>query len=220
MKVKCIRTYLPMLDVRLVEISEGSIYEVTEELEDVYRIIADSGRAISYDKNLFEIVKEPKFKIGDKVVMSDGYKWTSDPEFRVIKGYKDGNYSINSAYCWKENELELYKGVEEMKTFEEIILNSEVGQIWEGETYIIKINANAKVIQRKDEKDLVGNTVVLWDDAKFELQRNKYTFAEAFESFEEGGKIESCASGFKYSKQSCNTMFSSSEIRGTWYINN
>lgn len=55
---------------------------------------------------------------------------------------------------------------------------------------------------------------------KFKLLRDRYSFTEAFESYEQGKEIESVEFGFKHSKTNSKELsFQPYEIRGEWYIN-
>lgn len=184
-----------------------------------------------------------KFKVGDKVVKADGEKWTSGEKYKFITKinfWREEYLLSNSIGWWDEKELKLYEGVKEMKelTFKEVIANIKEGEVWENN----KMNLVIKLIEGRiyigdrydNEVDgFIGQYIPL--TLKFELQRKKYSFEEAFKAYEEGKEIES--KEFKYKKingidsfklirekygwNECEDGFEIhlDEIRDKWYIN-
>lgn len=119
-------------------------------------------------------------------------------------------------------------------TFREVIANIKEGEVWENER--IKIETNPCKDFKITFKDGMRKSLFLFDNQKFKLiKKEEITFNKAFEAYEEGKKIESCESGYKY----CNNegecyiqrpkenvwerwfedTFELTEIRGKWYIN-
>lgn len=168
------------------------------------------------------------------------------------------HYSVNfglTCYCGKKGVLTysdkvyfIQEGttivkweVKEVKerTFKEVIANIKEGEVWENN----KMNLVIKLIEGRiyigdrydNEVDgFIGQYIPL--TLKFELQRKKYSFDEAFKAYEEGKEIESCEgckfkrcdkdvvliidfAGDKIKRSSCEDLFSIKEIRGKWYIN-
>lgn len=180
-----------------------------------------------------------KFKVGDKVVIADGEKWTSGEKYKFITKinfWREEYWLSNSIGWWDEKELKLYEGVKEMKelTFKEVIANIKEGEVWESEEKIIQKISCAIVIGLKD-KENIGSEMGFLDNVKYKLQRKEYTFEEAFKAYEEGKEIES--KEFKYKKingidgfklirekygwNECEDGFEIhlDEIRDKWYIN-
>lgn len=126
-------------------------------------------------------------------------------------------------------------------TFREVIANIKEGEVWEvtKETYSIRkvwmLHGDLRI------ENNTGRTITCIDtDVKFKLQRQQYTFQEAFESFEEGKEIESCGGTIyrldkateevhiietQYENRTSiycfeDVLFRCDEIQGKWYINN
>ena len=124
-------------------------------------------------------------------------------------------------------------------TFREVIAN-----IKEGKVYIRCYSRNRKIFMENGDIVIKNTDGFKWDcisetvHEKYELERQKVTFQEAFEAYEEGKEIESCVSGCKYRKDDKNEYykeindekwlkwfefdegyFQFNEIRGEWYIN-
>ena len=168
------------------------------------------------------------------------------------------HYSVNfglTCYCGKKGVLTysdkvyfIQKGttivkweVKEVKerTFKEVIANIKEGEVWENNkmNLVIKLIEGRIYIGDRYENEVVGfigQYIPL--TLKFELQRKKYSFEEAFKAYEEGKEIESCEgckfkrcdkdvvliidfAGDKIKRSSCEELFSIKEIRGKWYIN-
>lgn len=167
------------------------------------------------------------------------------------------HYSVNfglTCYCGKKGVLTysdkvyfIQEGitivkweVKEVKerTFKEVIANIKEGEVWENN----KMNLVIKLIEGRiyigdrydNEVDgFIGQYIPL--TLKFELQRKRYSFEEAFKAYEEGKEIES--KEFKYKKingidsfklirekygwNECEDGFEIhlDEIRDKWYIN-
>lgn len=122
-------------------------------------------------------------------------------------------------------------------TFREVIAN-----IKEGEVYIRCYSRNRKIFMENGDIVIKNTDGFKWDcisetvHEKYELERQKVTFQEAFEAYEEGKEIESCVNNCKYIKEDgidkfkdlCDEDwqvwfggggFDFDEIRGKWYIN-
>lgn len=176
-----------------------------------------------------------KFKVGDKVVKTNGSRWCTNNDYAIIEkvrkhdsGYSD--YQISESVCyWNDKELELYKEDKEMKglTFREVIANIKEGEVWEcGDLNITKTFAGL----------YIGNSEYCFgflSTQTFVLKRKEYTFEEAFKTYEEGKEIESKSWRYKKidgkdsicSKDNDEWVTSKlaaidiKEIRGKWYIN-
>ncbi|MBS6504219.1 MAG: hypothetical protein KH415_21875 [Clostridium sp.] len=108
-----------------------------------------------------------KFKVGDKVIKSNGKRWTTGEKYKKIELVDSlVGYKLNRCLgYWKEKELKLYKEDKMEKTFKEV--KNKI------ETYYIYIK----------ESEL------------FKLQRKEYTFQEAFKAYKEGRIPESTING-------------------------
>ena len=127
--------------------------------------------------------------------------------------------------------------VKEMKelTFKEVIANIKEGEVWESDIKIIKCTNDGNISVRSK---IDGKTEIMNFNKcnLYKLQREEYTFEEAFKAYEEGKEIESCeecrfklidkdntliidfaGDEMKYSNKT--ELFSVKEIRGKWYIN-
>lgn len=128
-----------------------------------------------------------KFKVGDKVIKSNGKRWTTGEKYKKIELVDSlVGYKLNRCLgYWKEKELKLYKEVKEMKelTFKEVIANIKEGQIWESDIKIIKcsINGNITVRSKIDNNSQIMN---FNKDNLYKLKREEYTFQEAFKAYE------------------------------------
>ena len=184
-----------------------------------------------------------KFKIGDKVVNKNN--WNGKYEgYRIFKGYYTnctGTYctlsdldilSVSVATGWADKDLELYieEEIKMQKSFEEVIACGVEGQSWESNNnasnikYIKFETWGINLILRNKLKNYDGDSNDFGVNKKttFTLQRKKVSFVEAFRAREEGKVIESCVNGEKYDNREFATsdLFSTSQIKGQWYINN
>lgn len=188
MKVRCINT-------RSLPISEDSyltldnVYKVIKEDKRSYKIIANNGMQVWYNKERFEIMKE-------------------------------------------DNKME--------KTFREVIADIKEGEMWENRFKIVEFDGYGITVTKKDKTSTSYYMYFNDNSDKYTLQRQQYTFEEAFKAYEEGKEIESCISSDRFKKvDDCNwkfkkpfmdeysedmsngiEIFSINEIRGRWYINN
>ncbi len=162
-----------------------------------------------------------KFKVGDKVVKADGEKWVTGEKYKKITSENSLlGYTVNRSFgYWEEEELELYKEDKMEKTFKEVIANIKEGEVWENN----KINLVIKLIEGRiyigdrydNEVDgFIGQYIPL--TLKFELQRKKYSFEEAFKAYKEGRIPESAINGQILDSHSRIDM---RIIEGKWYIN-
>lgn len=177
-----------------------------------------------------------KFKVGDKVVIADGEKWTSGEKYKFITKinfWREEYWLSNSIGWWDEKELKLYEGVKEMKelTFREVIADIKEGEVWDNGYFKIELKGGSYCIGRTQDqvsKNIIG--FVIYPHVKFKLQRKEYTFQEAFKAYEEGKEIESCYTATKfceneylennvYSDWKLGVRFKVDEIKGKWYIN-
>ena len=107
-------------------------------------------------------------------------------------------------------------------TFREVIANIKDGEIWEHRNFVIEIeddgNHEIKIRHKKGFNDC--SAIYFEPSDKFQLQRKKYSFAEAFKAYEEGKEIESCInSDWYYKLDECELLVCAKEIKGEWYIN-
>lgn len=184
-----------------------------------------------------------------------GITWTNGEKTTEINCWfwyeKDTSYACSEGKSkltfeflkhYKDKGLETIKWeIDKMKelTFKEVIADIKEGEVWENN----KMNLVIKLIEGRiyigdrydNEVDgFIGQYIPL--TLKFELQRKKYSFEEAFKAYEEGKEIESCEgckfkrcdkdvvliidfAGDKIKRGSCEELFSIKEIRGKWYIN-
>ena len=155
---------------------------------------------------------------------------TKDKVYEVISNNKEwltvkcDNLDLNTY------SRHLFKEVMEVKTmtknFKEVIADIKEGEVWESRgAWIIKTVKMEKGnlfidIEKGEELSINRNT-------KFQLQRKKVSFTEAFKSYEEGKEIESCFTSRIYSLEkeerepySINaSLINMNEIRKEWYIN-
>lgn len=120
-------------------------------------------------------------------------------------------------------------------TFREVIANIKDGEIWEDENFVISIedDGNHEIKIRHKEGFDDCSAIFFNPSDKFQLQRKKYSFAEAFKAYEEGKEIESEFYEYRYKRIGgkdmyfCETEkewgrnpnFTLKEIKGEWYIN-
>lgn len=125
------------------------------------------------------------------------------------------------------------------KTFREVIADIKEGETWESDFKRIKCTKDG--IEVEIILGLDNNILGFANDVKYKLQRQEYTFEEAFKAYEEGKEIESLQSGvllkkndngeilYKYNNSRQQhfeefkndlCIFSVDDIRGKWYINN
>lgn len=146
-----------------------------------------------------------------------------------IKGFKDWNF--------KEDRFEEVKEL----TFKEVIANIREGEVWECVDKDIRIeeifiNTMGNLHLQGGCEFSRNNGTCIKLNAKFKLKRKEYTFEEAFKAYEEGKEIES-VEGIKYRKKDEESIyvtdydgnttldlnedgiFSITEIKGEWYIN-
>ena len=114
------------------------------------------------------------------------------------------------------------------KTFREVIETTKEGEVWERNI----ISGNIKI---KLEDDFI----MIWKDDelvftfgnkyKFKINKEEYTFEEAFEAYEEGKMIESLITGNQYKRIDSKDFYVTggnyrnndiklNEIRGKWHI--
>lgn len=205
MKVRCINNRnLPIGEDCFLTLN--NIYEVVEEKKEEYKIVANYGRRILYNKDRFEIVKEDKemkFKVGDKVrvredleinKMHGNYEFIKEMahlkgEIVTIKEVLKSGYRIEEEYyMWTDEMLEEVK--ENKMDFKTILTDIE------------KEFEKAKDLQELEyHYDGITDHIYCLYQSKYEkLQRKKYSFEEALKAYEEGKEIESCYSEIRYKK--------------------
>lgn len=129
----------------------------------------------------------------------------------------------------------------EKLTFREVIANIKEGEVWES---LNKASHIQKIISKKWGINFIFNCdnegdlgeIGVNNNCRFKLKRKQYSFQEAFKAYEEGKQIESCESGLEYRikegiveisanktyEDTCGlgeSIFSTKEIKGKWYIN-
>lgn len=164
-----------------------------------------------------------KFKVGDKVRVVrnngddfDGIKIGDTGEVVEICKEKYPIYlKINNhyEYGFKEEELELFEGVKEVKelTFKEVIANIKEGEVWENEIApisFIRLRADGVLDFNENEGINLNCT--------YKLKRKEFTFEEAFKAYKEGRNPESAINGQILDSHSRIDM---KIIEGKWYIN-
>lgn len=125
-------------------------------------------------------------------------------------------------------------------TFKEVIADIKEGEVWENNkmNLVIKLIEGRIYIGDRYENEVVGfigQYIPL--TLKFELQRKKYSFEEAFKAYEEGKEIENIVTKYKFKKSNdgmikitqrsgnitltneSSVFVTIDEIRGKWYIN-
>ena len=110
MKVKCIKVTPKNTYGKYDDITIGKVYEAFKD-GDFLIVEDDKGDLWDYEAELFEEVKEPLFKIGDKVCLSSGDSWLSDEEYRIVLGFENGLYKLAEMYLWMEEDLKLYETI-------------------------------------------------------------------------------------------------------------
>ena len=128
----------------------------------------------------------------------------------------------------EENKME--------KTFREVIADIKEREVWICEKFnrkIIKGDDGVIEIRKLNDETFDNISGLIFNDEKYKLQRQQYSFEEAFKAYEKGKEIESCLSGYKYkkidnidhhsitgNKWGKEESFEIDEIRDKWYINN
>jgi len=185
-----------------------------------------------------------KFKVGDKVrvredlVVGEMYGANSfsigmekyKGSIQEIKLEDGGQYKFeNENYWWTDKMLEEVKENKMEKTFREVIADIKEGEVWESLSRTIAFKEGKVLIERKN--GLSCPYVLIDEKEKYKIQREEYTFVEAFKAYEEGKEIESVCSGYRYKKENGEDVailsadwqefdyFELYEIRGKWYIN-
>lgn len=124
-----------------------------------------------------------------------------------------------------------WKGVNCMKelTFKEVIANIKENEVWESDIKIIKCTNDGNISVRSK---IDGKTEIMNFNKcnLYKLQREEYTFEEAFKKLKVGKEIESVITKEKYriiesefrfpkGDPGKNIVISYREIEGKWYIN-
>ena len=170
----------------------------------------------------------------------EGIKWlgrdksihhTNYEVFYDITCYYAGKCGLT--YCdishFKSKGIEIIKWeIKEMqeKTFREVIRDIKEGEVWVNDIAPISyIRLREGGVLDFNENEGINLF------CKYTLQREEYTFEEAFKAYEEGKEIESVCSGYRYKKENGEDVailsadwqdfdyFELYEIRGKWYIN-
>ena len=141
-------------------------------------------------------------------------------------------------FCFSEKVFEIVKEDNKMKekTFREVIADIKEREVWICEKFNRKINkGDDGVIEIRKLNDETFDNIsgLIFNDEKYKLQRQQYSFEESFKAYEKGKEIESCLSGYKYkkidnidhhsitgNKWGKEESFEIDEIRDKWYINN
>ena len=178
-----------------------------------------------------------KFKVGDKVIKSNGKRWTTGEKYKKIELVDSlVGYKLNRCLgYWKEKELKLYKEDKMEKTFKEVIANIKEGEVWESTKKTVSLINGAINIERKNKIETYY--IYIKESELFKLQRKEYTFDEAFKAYEEGKEIENIVTKYKFKKSNdgmikitqrsgnitltneSSVFVTIDEIRGKWYIN-
>ena len=157
-----------------------------------------------------------KFKVGDKVIKSNGKRWTTGEKYKKIELVDSlVGYKLNRCLgYWKEKELKLYKEDKMEKTFKEVIANIKEGEVWESTIKTVSLINGAINIERKNKIETYY--IYIKESELFKLQRKEYTFQEAFKAYKEGRIPESTINGQILDSHSRIDM---RIIEGKWYIN-
>lgn len=154
-----------------------------------------------------------------------------DSEIQIYNdlGDKQTFYIGNFEVIKEENEMQ-------EKTFREVIADIKEREVWICEKFnrkIIKGDDGVIEIRKLNDETFDNISGLIFNDEKYKLQRQQYSFEESFKAYEEGKEIESCYSQYKYKKEGGLDLYSKTEnewygedsfeideIRGKWYINN
>lgn len=152
--------------------------------------------------------------------------------FREYRWYIKGIERLS----FKEQFFEIVKDDNMKKTFREVITDIKEREVWICEKFnrkIIKGDDGVIEIRALNDKTFDNISALIFNDEIYELQRQQYSFKEAFKAYEEGWEIESCYNQYKYKKINGIDLYSKTEndlydvdsfgineIRGKWYINN
>lgn len=198
-----------------------------------------------------------KFKVGDKVRVREdlvagnyyarecfiGKMEYNKGKVFEIKGICGGAYIFEeNGFHWTDEMLEEVNEEVQEKTFREVIATIKEGEVWESvqdcfqlkeiscTEGMINFRLEGVFIEKTDKSNVVDTGV--GRGQTFKLQRKEYSFEEAFKAYEEGKKIESCYSQYKYKKEERLDLYSKTEdewygkdsfeideIRDKWYIN-
>ena len=174
-------------------------------------------------------------KIGDVVKVVKGDYWTKKgEEFEVFRIETNAQCrevilfaeSEEKAGVFEEQVIKIKEDKTMTKNFKEVIADIKEGEVWKsrGEWIIktVKMAGGNLFIDTVKGEELSINR-----NTKFQLQRKKVSFTEAFAAYEEGKEIESCFTSRIYSLEkeerepySINaSLINMNEIRGEWYIN-
>lgn len=158
-----------------------------------------------------------KFKVGDKVIKSNGKRWTTGEKYKKIELVDSlVGYKLNRCLgYWKEKELKLFEEECEVeKTFKEVIADIKEGEVWESTIRTVSLINGAINIERKNKIETYY--IYIKESELFKLQRKEYTFQEAFKAYKEGRIPESAINGQILDSHSRIDM---RIIEGKWYIN-
>lgn len=132
-----------------------------------------------------------------------------------------------------------FKEVKEL-TFREVIADIKQGEVYENKNTTIHLNNEGVFIMEEkshfnntDMNILTASMIAINLDSKYQLQRKKYTFEEAFKALEEGKEIESLETNERLKLKDGRLVYFDSydgqfnhadgieynEIKGKWYIN-
>ena len=105
------------------------------------------------------------------------------------------------------------------KTFKEVIEDIKENEVWEDKNFVLTLGYDESI--RITHKEGFDNCVAIYIDinGKFKLNREEFTFEEAFKAYEEGKEIQSASTDKIYHKEK-DFLFASYEISKKWYINN
>lgn len=123
--------------------------------------------------------------------------------------------------CFKEQVFKIVKEDNMKKTFREVIADIKEREVWICEKFnrkIIKGDDGVIEIRKLNDKTFDNISGLIFNDEKYELQRQQYLFEEAFKAYEEGKEIQSVATEKIYHKEK-DFLFASYEISQKWYIN-
>ena len=165
---------------------------------------------------------------------------TKDKVYEVISNNKEWLTIKCDNLDFNTYSRHLFKEVKEVKTmtknFKEVIADIKEGEVWESRgAWIIKTVKMEKDNLFIDSEK--GEELSINRNTKFQLQRKKVSFTEAFKAYEEGKEIESCVNGNKFKRilengaysniilykslddYQYNSKFLIGDIMGEWYIN-
>jgi len=139
-----------------------------------------------YEEQNYKIIKweseKMKFKVGDKVILSNGCRWGDGSECEIITSFNLNNgrsrYKLSGgSLYWFDHELKLYREPTEF-TFQEVIARIKQGETYQSIYYASNIqeitkNKKGKILLNLSPCRHIKDEVHIVSDIKFKLQEPK-----------------------------------------------